>query len=201
MQCNHCHAPWDDDGWVYCPVCHRNYSGALYPAKQTEQELRDIDRLQRRIRAAFAGVTLGGGMSLAQAHLEGAYSDEAVYLAARAKDPETDWTEVPGWKIDTGHSTLSFLDPEGWRFYIPAFLSWSLANWRDSDSLTPQSVIWSLANAGDPWEKRYALLTGEQSRAILDFLEFFERYADYPEDRYDARKATEAYWHRFEERT
>jgi hypothetical protein len=153
MKCRHCGAPWEYE-WEYCPECKRNYAGAKYPAKQTEDELRDIAQLIQLIHTAFADVTLGGGETLHQAHLEGAYTDEKVWLAARQKDPESHWSEVPDWKLETGSSTLSFLDAEGWRFYIPAFMCWSLKNWRTTDSITVDSVLWNLALADEDWSKR-----------------------------------------------
>ncbi len=194
MRCRHCDASWKYE-WEYCPECHRNYGGAIEPATQTDEELRDIDEADRadQNRLLIDLVTLGDGDSLHQAHLEGAYSDEMEWVAAREKDPETYWSEVPDWKIESGSSTLYFFDPEGWRFYIPAFMCWTLRNWRTSDSITSESVLWTLANTGEHWERRYRLLDRDQCDAIYDFLEFFARYSG-PDD---AGRAIQAYWHRF----
>jgi hypothetical protein len=192
MKCRQCNVPWKYD-WEYCPECKRNYGGAIYPAKQTDNKLREIDQLIEQIHLAFADVTLGDGESLHQAHLEGAYWDEAVWVAAKQKDPETHWREVPDWKIEYGASTLSFFDPEGWRFYIPALMCWTLRNWRTSDSITSDSILWNLALTEEYWARRYRLLDRDQCDAIYDFLAFFDRYSG--ED--DADKAIQAYWHQF----
>ena len=192
MRCRHCDALWEYD-WEYCPECQRNYGGAIYPAKQTDDELREIAELIEQIRIAFVEVTLGKGESLHQAHLEGAYWDDALWLAAKEKDPETRWQKVPDWKIESGASTLSFFDPEGWRFYIPAFMCWTLRNWRTSDSITSDSILWNLANTGEHWERRYRLLDCDQCEAIFDFLTFFDRYSGQD----DADKAIRAYWHQY----
>jgi hypothetical protein len=89
LKCRHCNVPWQYE-WDYCPECGLNYGGAKYPATQTDQELEDIAELVQLIHKAFAGVMLGGGETLHQADLEGAYSDKKVWLAAREKDPESD---------------------------------------------------------------------------------------------------------------
>ena len=171
-----------------------NYGGARYPAKQTDEELRDIaDRVQQ-IHAAFAELTLGGGITLHQAHLEGFYDeDEEEWLAARGKDMESHWAEVPDWKLESGFSPLHFLDAEGWRFYIPAFMCWSLKNWRTTHSITVDTVLWALARTDDHLMNRYELLNRAQSEAVCDFLAFFDRYSGQA----DASKAVQAYWHQF----
>jgi hypothetical protein len=193
MKCRHCGIPWEYD-WEYCPQCERNYGGAKYPATQTEAELRDVERLVRQLRGAFAEVELGGGETIHQAHLEGIFGKGEEWIAAREKDPESHWYEVPDWKLKTGFSTLSFFDVEGWRFYIPAFMSWSLQNWRTTDSTTADSVLWDLDwGHHEHWSKRYESLNRAQSEAVHDFLEFFDRYSGQD----DARKAIRSYWHQF----
>ncbi|MDR3620904.1 MAG: hypothetical protein P4L85_16245 [Paludisphaera borealis] len=200
MNCRHCGGAWEYD-WEYCPECSRNFGGAKYPATQSDQEFRDISELVQQIHRAFADVRRGGGYTLHQAHLEGCYDTEAKWLATGEKDPETHWSEVPGWKIETGFSTLSFFDVEGWRFYLPAFLCWSLENWRTSDSTTPDSVIWTLDlthtigwnETHADYMERYESLNREQCGTVLDFLSFFDRYSGLPE----ARSAIESYWRQF----
>ncbi|WP_165246939.1 DUF6714 family protein [Paludisphaera soli] len=204
MQCRHCGVPWEYD-WEYCPECNRNYGGAVYPATQTDEELRDVAELIRRIREAFAGVSRGEGETIHQAHLEGIFGRDARWAAEGAKDPESDWTEVPDWKLEQGASTLTFFDLEGWRFYLPAFLCWSLRNWRTAKTTTVASTIWTLTLRTD-WpsdplmtSERFASLDLAQSEAVHDFLAFFDKYSGEPDGR-DARKAIRSYWHRFEKR-
>lgn len=176
----------------YCPQCHRNFGGAKYPETQTETELRDIDRLIQQIHKAFDGVELGGGETIHQAHLEGIFGKGNKWIEAGKKDPETNWSEVPDWKLEEGFSTLSFFDPKGWRFHLPAFMCWSLRNWRTTDSVTPDSIIWNLTFCDYNAEK-YEALNQTQSEAVYTFLEFFDRYSGLP----DASRAIESYWHRF----
>src|SRR5690606_5372169 len=72
MRCRHCGAAWDLE-YEYCPQCDRNYSGAVYPAQHTAQEIEDAARVAKEIRDAFQSVSLGDGLSLSQADLEGVY--------------------------------------------------------------------------------------------------------------------------------
>lgn len=192
MKCRHCDFPWEYD-WEYCPQCDRNYGGAKYPATQTETELSDIERLIQQIQGAFAEVVLGGGETIHQAHLEGIDGKGERWLAAGEEDPESHWSEVPDWKLESGFATLSFLDPEGWRFYIAAFMCWSLRNWRTTKSITANAVIWNLDLHGGRWTKRFELLNRAQSETVYDFLEFFDRYSGEA----DAGKTIRSYWYRF----
>jgi hypothetical protein len=198
MKCRHCDTPWEHE-WEYCPQCERNYGGAKYPAMQTDEELREIDLLLRQIRTAFAGVVLGGGETIHQAHLEGTCSRGAPqWVAEGEKDPETDWSEVPDWKLERGFSTLCFFDVEGWRFYLPSFMCWSLRNWRTTDSLTADALVWSLT-VDKQWAiplecaRRFESLNREQSEAVYAFLNLLDRYFGEA----DAGEAIRSYWHRF----
>jgi hypothetical protein len=194
MHCRHCGTLWEVGGWEYCPECHRNSGGAVYPATQTEQELRDIDILIQQIHTAFADVTLDGAETLHQADLEGAYRDIQVWHDAGKKDLESHWTEVPDWKLEWRWSVLSFLKPESWRFYIPAFMCWSLKNWRTSDSVTSDRVLSNLGWVGEDSTRNQETLNRVQAEAVYAFLSFFNRYSGEP----DAAKAIQANWSRFQ---
>jgi hypothetical protein len=196
-KCPHCGAEWECL-MDYCPACHRNYGGAVYPATQTEQERQDIAQLVGQIHRAFDHVVLGGGLSLHQAHLEGAYSDERVFLAARERDTESHWSDVIDKLEEWDTSTLSFFDPEGWRFYLPAFMCKALKDdWRKTG--TWESVAWNLRadedSVGRYMLERYETLDRAQSKAVSAFLAFFDKYSG----RGDARRAIQSYWHRFKD--
>ena len=197
MKCRHCDTRWEH-AYEYCPQCERNYGGAKYPATQTDEELREIGLLLQQVRTAFAGVVLGGGETIHQAHLEGTCSRGAPrWIAEGEKDPETDWSEVPDWKLEQGFSTLCFFDVEGWRFYLPAFLCWSLRNWRTTDFLTADALVWNLTfeKWGIPLNcaRRFESLNREQSEAVYAFLDLLDRYSGEA----DAGEAIRSYWHRF----
>ena len=60
LKCRHCDAPWEWD-WEYCPECHRNFGGAVYPDQHTPEELAKVERLIEQIHAAFSGTLLEDG--------------------------------------------------------------------------------------------------------------------------------------------
>ncbi len=195
MNCPHCHVPWKYH-YEYCPDCRRNYGGAVFPAKQTETELADIDALILRIQEAFVEVSRGDGETLHQACLEDFYdTDEPEWITAGLKDPEEHWSDVPDWKLESGSTSLYYFNVAGWQFYLPAFMCWSLRNWRASDTITADSVIWNLtlSGQGDRASERYASLNRDQSEVVCSFLYFFDRYSG----DVDARIAIESYWHKF----
>ncbi|WP_404304939.1 DUF6714 family protein [Neorhodopirellula lusitana] len=193
MNCRHCNTAWECE-WEYCPECQRNFGGAIYPKQQTPEELAEIDQLIRLIRQAFDGNQLGDGTTIHEANLEGCYLNEEVRLEARAKDIETDWSDVPDWKIERFSSVLSFFDITGWVFYIPAYMTWTLRNWRTTDLIIADFVVWSL----DPTMSgislpRYEALSPMQAHAAYRFVKYF---CDYSGDE-ESRRAMDAYWQRF----
>ena len=192
MQCRHCKAPWEWD-WEYCPECRRNFGGAIYPLTQTPQEIADIERIVAEVADAFRDVQLEDGETIHEADLEGAYSDDSVRLAAREKDPEVNWRDIPDWKLDGLHPH-GFFDLKGWRFHIPAYMIWTLRNWRTSTSVSIDYTIWEFRpSLGTRDLQRYSSLSFPQGCAVYDFLHFFCTYSDAPEP----REAIEAYWHGF----
>ncbi len=196
LACRHCHAPWEYE-WEYCPQCERNYGGARYPATQTDAELRAIESLIALIRHTFSEVRLGKGTTIHEADLEGAYTDPAVRDHARSKDMEERWEDVPDWKLEHHASAISFLDPEGWRFYLPALMVWSLRFWRTTERTTADAVINSLtlSEAFPQWSRdRYQTLNLPQSATVLRFLKFFDAFS--PGD--EPRTALASYWSQFE---
>ncbi len=74
------------------------------------------------IHNAFVDVRRGDGISLHEAMTIDNYRPLAVQQAARAKDTDTHWQDVPCETIWHCESALSFLDARGFRYYLPAFM-------------------------------------------------------------------------------
>lgn len=191
LSCRHCGALWEYPDYEYCPECDRNYGGALYPATQTEKELSDAAKLIESITEAFAGTELGDGVTLHEADLEGAYCNDAVRLAARAKDTESRWQDIPDWKLERFGAALSFFDVGGWKFYIPAYMIWSVKHWRSTRALTADKVIWGF-ELSEFQRLRFESLSDEQSTVVLCFLKHLDEYSGEP----DAKRAIQPYWER-----
>jgi hypothetical protein len=65
-------------------------------------------------------------------HVARAFDDEWIVpmergLELTAKDPEQHWWELTAEAARCFHEYFTFSDPEGWRFYIPAYLRHYLA--------------------------------------------------------------------------
>ena len=104
------------------------------------------------------------------------------------------WPEVPDSKIERFPSVLPFLDVKGWLFYIPAYMIWTLRNWRTTNLTIADSVVWSFdPTMPESSLSRYDSLSAAQAHAAYCFVKFF---CDYSGDQ-ESRHAMEAYWHQF----
>ena len=188
--CRHCNARWETPDWEYCPVCSRNYAGAVYPQVSTREEILRARQLKERIEDAFRDVTLGDGLTLEEADLEGTWTKEkAEKLRQHAET--TDWQKVESRKIEYMFAALSFFDPQGWLFHIPAFMIWSLDNWRTTDRITADSTIWSLTGYDFLISQgRISKLNKNHVAAIVAFLRFFVDH----EPNHSAEVALRDFW-------
>lgn len=193
LKCPNCSAIWTSD-WEYCPDCNRNYGGAIYPELFSKPELQSIDKTIHIIRDAFKLVELGDGLTIHEADLEG-HDYDGQGEAARAKDPETNWMDIPDWKLERINVLSYAFDVVGWRFHLPAYMVWTLKNWRTSNSPTSQGVMFGLelTDKSEYQLERFRSLTEEQSKSVLAFLEHFENYSGLD----DASAAISSYWGRF----
>lgn len=73
------------------------------------------------IRRAFGDVQLGAGVSLHQAIAMDDYLTKEEIADARQHDTDTHWWEIPDETIAGFGSALSFVDAEGFRYYLPRF--------------------------------------------------------------------------------
>ena len=77
------------------------------------------DEVIKLIRDAFAGVTLGDGVSLRQTRVFDDRGSDEEAERARANDELTDWTLIPDRDIEEYYDDLCFLDAAGARFHLP----------------------------------------------------------------------------------
>ena len=79
-------------------------------------------RVLNLIRTAFAGVVLGEGVGLRQGRGLDDYADEGTLASYRAQDEKHDWSAIPVADLNRYGDSLSFFDPDGMRFHLPAYL-------------------------------------------------------------------------------
>lgn len=153
------------------------------------------------IREAFAGVTRDGGVSWSESVVLDLSGQESVeeHAAARARDLDTSWVQLlddPNWRADMGVGGLTFLDPIGYRYYLPALMSAEILG-RD----TYLRVGLPLPRY-QPFKKmsleQWSLLDDRQRKCVRQFLELMIRklHAQGYDD-FDARdwiRALDSYW-------
>lgn len=130
----------------------------------------DLDCVNEIIDHAFADVVLGTGVSLREANAIDDYCTEEVRTAARESDEHHDWRQIPDEHIEYYCSVLCFMDLEGLRFHLPAYMRFTLNRYRDSESLTCDMTIYRLCDPDNVNSLR-EFLSQSQIEAIQAFLE------------------------------
>jgi hypothetical protein len=175
-----------------------------------------IAALIEEITIAFDGVSREGCLTLHEAAGWDGHCGIGPWIEeARAKDTDTKWQEVKDeWIAENGLGdiALSFIDAKGFRYYLPAYLIWSIKETVagfPSDSNT--DVVWYLGINFSTHRERFAFLNKQQSSAVAHFLLFLDQWEDewllennfsvendFPlEGKSDVQKALDAYWGQF----
>ena len=150
------------------------------------------DELLVLIETAFDGVTRDDGMTFHEALVISDYGSQEEFIAAGELDTETRWQDVPDSDLSTDTSIYCFLDPKGFRYYLPASMSWAVRNYaNDEDNIgffTYMAVLPTIAprDAGrgmgeafdlDTFIKEHSF-TLAQVEAIYRFICFMAIHAD-----------------------
>ena len=166
--------------------------------EQTRIAVRDA--VIRQIEIAFDGVDRKFGVSLHEACVIDDYGSKWEQMKARMTDTEWRWQDVPEADIARYFWILSFLDPIGFRYYMPAYMLFTLKNYLHTDSMSTDATIYSLGLSDSFREhtmERFNLFTRPQSEATYAFPRFMANYSCGRADDDAARKALEQYWGRF----
>ena len=109
------------------------------------------------------------------------------------------WNEVDSAVLERENAALCFFSPTAFQYYLPAYLIWTLRNFRTSDSFTVDSTIYSLdpttkskGTVCDFAESKFTLFTPAQKSAISAFLEFMASEPDHCDAQ--AAKSALKYW-------
>jgi hypothetical protein len=145
--------------------------------------------LIEEITAVFDGVSRQEGVTLHEAIVIDDYGSLEERALARTQDTEDKWQNVPDKDIRFTDAVLSFLDPKGFHYYIPAYVVWYLRNIDNEDpefwSNTFDAITYHLSGGvhGDVEEyylSKFKLFTLEQAKAIAHFLVFEAEREDAP---------------------
>ena len=112
--------------------------------------------------------------------------------------PVTHWREMPDELVENEYAALSFLSPEGFRHFIPAYMGFTLRH-IGTGAAAVDSTIWSLAPGvyADQGVRDFVIsklvsLTQSQRSAVVAFLDAIRELGD----EYCAEQACTAlhYW-------
>ena len=92
-------------------------------------DLLAADDLLTLIENAFEGVERGEGITLHQAHVIDEYGSDEDFLAAGKLDTEERWQDIPDSLLSENPQFHNFLDPAGFRYYLPATMSFAIRNY------------------------------------------------------------------------
>jgi hypothetical protein len=91
-------------------------------------------------------------------------------------DRDTQWQEVPDKWLMQFQDIFPYLDPKGFRYYIPAYMVWSLKEPKASDSNSLSSLMWAIENNNKHFQPHLEILNQEQLQVVSDYIEFVNNY-------------------------
>ena len=148
---------------------------------------------------AFDGVPRGK-ITLHEAVVVDSCGSEKRQRAAHRQDTEHRWQDVPDSDIESHPSTLCYVCPASFRYYLAAYMVWSLRHYDTTASSSLGFTIGALCpNTNKPHKGEgaalLALFTPAQATAIRHFLAFMATEGD-AGDRWQAQLALDVYWDR-----
>jgi hypothetical protein len=186
--------------------CEAGLICSFFRKSPNSREISMTDLEQRRealinqIKNAFTGVDRKGGVSLHEADVIDDKGSLQERIRARQLDAEHKWEDVPEADIERYDWILSFLDPIGFRYYLPAYMIWTLRHYANSESMSVDSTIYAL-DYGDHFRefamKRFLLFDRAQKEAVCTFLRFMVKEAAGLADETAATSALNRYWGQF----
>lgn len=137
----------------------------------------DVRQLADAVRKAFWHVVYPGDEKL----LAEDCADTEELAKLQKQDWNSHWTNVPNEMVEWCSNSLAFLSPAAFRFYLPAFIAYSLEE-PDSDQAVLPFLVYELRNTAEGaaavhgsravYVCRMELLSKEQKTVVLRFLEY-----------------------------
>ena len=146
------------------------------------------EALIKRIRVTFKDVTLENGVGLFEAQGLDEYKTPEECLELRQKDAKSNWEAISVADLNQCYSSLSFFDPKGMRFHLPAFL---IADIQDKYKF---DLVFTLAHLNDYSRFQFSVLSLEQRRAVRAYLSYIRDTERYALDRSQIDFSLKEYW-------
>ena len=144
-----------------------------------------------KIENAFRDVVLGNGDSLNMTEYYDSGGCAPHFKERAANDERYDWTRIADSDIEIFQVVFCFTNLEGFRFYIPAYMIWSIRN-PDSDCFSADATIYAL----NPYSHQFSetsmieFFSKSQIDAMLSFLDFWAAHPNFADA--DARQNASA---------
>jgi len=134
-------------------------------------------KLIQDIELAFKNVTRDKGVTLHEAQADDDRLSDKEKLEARKLDIDTRWQNVPDKLMERIQSPFSFLDSDGLRYYLPAYMRFNIKypgqysgdmitySLMPTSSTQAEKAMWTVEK-----KAKDLRLTKEQCRAIFNFL-------------------------------
>jgi hypothetical protein len=123
------------------------------------------ESLEDQIRSAFEAVEYPGDECLVS-------ENYGEYLDVRRDFRQRHWKAITERMLERNSSSLAFMTTEAFRFYLPAYLIYSLSE-KGNNSVVVDTTVSALCPRDNPlfWP-RLAALSVKQRHAVQTFLEF-----------------------------
>lgn len=123
-------------------------------------------KITEQIEEAFSNVRLNNGVGLFEAQAIDDYESAEVRGSKRALDEKEDWRRIESKHLNECSGSLSFFDPEGMRFHLPAFMCCDLrGEYR-------MGLEFTLSMMDDLRRGQFSMLSSPQKQATAAYLEF-----------------------------
>lgn len=152
------------------------------------------NNLITQIEEAFKNVSLNDGVGIYEAEAIDNYASEDIRKTERKKDVRNDWTYIIDDVIDQYYSVLSFMDDDGLRFVIPAYMRFAVRFYDTNASASIDAIIHVLADS-----RQWDFLTNKQKQVVADFLSFMVLEAGNHVDSWQASLAYENIWSQYQQ--
>lgn len=134
------------------------------------------EKLIERIQSAFSNVKLEDGVSLNMTKYNDSGGSSQEYLTEAIVDERNDWQAISDETLEQFNVTFSFTDVKGFRFYLPAYMIWTIKNHAISDNIIADFTIYALKPDHHVFKQAkvdfYDWFTAEQLDSIIAFLKF-----------------------------
>ena len=140
-----------------------------------------------KIQKAYQGVLLEGGVGLWEGQAIDDYDVGVNRAQAREKDELYNWELISKEDLNYCESSLSFFDPRGIKFHLPAYLILEL----NKESESAVGIIFKLTNSN---YEMFELLDKPQKNVVKEFLYYILQDKNYWYEKEEIENSLFVFW-------